>query len=47
MISAKAIIDQSAKLAKNVEIGPFTVIGKDVEIGEGTWIASKRLLSLP
>ncbi|MGI9215131.1 MAG: 3-hydroxyacyl-ACP dehydratase FabZ, partial [Gammaproteobacteria bacterium] len=30
-------IDKNAKLAKNVEVGPFTVIGKDVEIDEGTW----------
>lgn len=47
MISAKAMIDQSAKLAKNVEIGPFTVIGKDVEIGEGTWIASNVVIQGP
>lgn len=47
MISTKAIIDQSAKLAKNVEIGPFTVIGKDVEIGEGTWIASNVVIQGP
>ncbi len=47
MISPKAIIDKNAKLAKNVEVGPFTVIGKDVEIDEGTWIASNVVIQGP
>lgn len=38
MIHHTAIIDPSAKIADNVEIGPWTLIGPDVEIGEGTWI---------
>ena len=39
MIHPTAIIDASARIAKNVHIGPYSVIGPDVEIGEGTWIA--------
>ena len=38
MIDERAIIHPSAKIADNVEIGPFSIIGSDVEIKEGTWI---------
>lgn len=38
VIHTTAIIDPTAKIAKNVHIGPYSVIGPDVEIGEGTWI---------
>lgn len=31
-------IDPQARIAENVEIGPFTTIYGDVEIGEGSWI---------
>lgn len=47
MISSSAIIDQSARIADNVDIGPFSVIGKDVEIGENTWIASNVVIQGP
>jgi len=40
MIHQTAIIDKKAKISKNVEIGPFTVIGPGVEIGENTIIQS-------
>jgi UDP-N-acetylglucosamine acyltransferase len=40
MIHPTAIIDKKAKISKNVEIGPYTVIGPDVEIGENTIIQS-------
>jgi UDP-N-acetylglucosamine acyltransferase len=33
-----AYIHPDAKLAQNVVVEPFSVIQKDVEIGEGTWI---------
>ena len=36
MIHPTAIIDKGARLADNVEIGPYCVIGKDVKIGKGT-----------
>lgn len=38
MIDERAIIDPSAKIAKNVKIGPWSIIGPQVEIGEGTQI---------
>ncbi len=47
MIDPRAIIDPSAKLADNVEVGPWTIIGPDVEIGEGTVIASHVVLKGP
>lgn len=38
MIDKTAIIDETARIAKNVTIGPWSIVGADVEIGEGTWI---------
>ena len=40
MIHQTAIIDKKAKISKNVEIGPYSVIGPEVEIGENTVIQS-------
>ena len=40
MIHKTAIIDSKAKIASNVEIGPYCVIGPNVEIGENTIIQS-------
>jgi UDP-N-acetylglucosamine acyltransferase len=38
LIDSHAIVDASAKIASDVEIGPWSIIGPDVEIGEGTVI---------
>ncbi|SPJ34182.1 acyl-ACP--UDP-N-acetylglucosamine O-acyltransferase [Kushneria phyllosphaerae] len=38
MIHPSAIIDPAARLADDVEVGPFSVIGADVEIGAGSVI---------
>jgi UDP-N-acetylglucosamine acyltransferase len=40
MIQPLAYIHPQAKIADNVEIGPFTTIHNNVEIGEDTWIGS-------
>jgi len=40
MIHKTSIIDPNAKIASNVEIGPYCVIGPNVEIGENTIIHS-------
>ncbi len=40
MIHKTAIIDSKAKISDNVKIGPYTVIGPNVEIGMGTIIQS-------
>jgi UDP-N-acetylglucosamine acyltransferase len=39
VIHATAIIDSTAKLASDVEVGPYSVIGAQVEIGDGTVIS--------
>jgi UDP-N-acetylglucosamine acyltransferase len=38
VIDKTAIIDATARIGKNVTIGPWTIIGPNVEIGDGTWI---------
>ena len=47
MIHPSAIIDPSAKLADNVNVGPFTLIGPNVTIGAGTKIHSHVVLKGP
>jgi len=47
MIHPQSIIDPSAKIADDVSIGPFTVIGADVEIDSGTNIASHVVINGP
>ena len=46
MIHKTAIIDSKAKIASNVEIGPYCVIGPNVEIGENTIIQSHVNISV-
>ena len=38
MIHQTAIIDSKARIADDVEIGPYSIVGADVEIGAGTVI---------
>ena len=40
MIHPTAIIDSKAKINKNVQVGPYSLIGPNVEIGEDTIIES-------
>ena len=40
MIHKTAIIDSKAKINKNVKVGPYSIIGPNVEIGEGSEIQS-------
>jgi hypothetical protein len=47
MIHPSAIIDKSAIIADDVEIGPFSIIGEKVEIQSGTWIGPHVVLSGP
>ena len=47
MIDSRAIIHPSAKLAADVQVGPWTIIGPDVEIGEGSVIASHVVIKGP
>ena len=43
-IHPSALVDPAARLARNVVVGPFSVIGPQVEIGEETWIGSHVVL---
>ena len=47
MIHHSSIVDPTAKIAESVEIGPFCLIGPDVEIGEDTKIESHVILKGP
>lgn len=47
MIHPTSIIHESAKIHNNVEIGPFCIIGEDVEILEGSKVISHAVLKGP
>ena len=40
MISDKAIVNKNSKLDSSVEVGPFSIIGKEVKIGKNVKILS-------
>ncbi len=46
-IDPRAIIDPAARIGEGVEVGPWTVIGADVEIGDGCRIASHVVVKGP
>ncbi len=46
-VHPQAIVDPSARLAENVTVGPWSYIGPDVEIGEGTEIFSHVVVKGP
>jgi len=43
-IHPTALVDPKARLAGNVVVGPFSVIGAQVEIGEESWIGAHVVL---
>src|SRR5687767_623649 len=43
-IHATALVHAGARLAPDVEVGPYSVIGEQVEIGEGSWIGAHVVL---
>lgn len=47
MIHPTAIIDAQAKLAADVEVGPYSIIGPNVEIGVGTKIGPHVVIQGP
>jgi len=47
LIHPTAIIHSDARLAPDVEVGPWTIIGADVEIGSGTVIESHVVIKGP
>jgi UDP-N-acetylglucosamine acyltransferase len=44
MIHPSAVIDSSAQLAADVEVGPYAIIGKQVTIGSGTKIGPHAVI---
>lgn len=47
MIDARAIVHPDAQLAEGVSVGPFSIIGPGVAVGEGTRIESHVVLKGP
>jgi len=47
LIHSTALVDPAARLADDVEVGPFTVIGPDVEIGPGSRIGPHVVIKGP
>ncbi|WP_346795779.1 acyl-ACP--UDP-N-acetylglucosamine O-acyltransferase [Halomonas sp. Bachu 37] len=47
MIHPTALVDPAARLADDVEVGPFTVIGADVTIGAGSRIGPHVVINGP
>ncbi|MDN3640382.1 acyl-ACP--UDP-N-acetylglucosamine O-acyltransferase [Simiduia curdlanivorans] len=47
MIDPRAVIDPTAKLAADVQVGPFSVIGPNVEIGAGSIVESHVVIKGP
>lgn len=47
MIHQTAIIDPTAKIAEDVEIGPYSIIGANVEIDSGTWVGPHVVINGP
>ena len=43
-IHATAVVDPSAKLGTNVEIGPFCFVGSNVELGDGVVVHSHAMI---
>jgi UDP-N-acetylglucosamine acyltransferase len=47
LIHPTALVDASARLGDNVEIGAYSVIGAGVEIGDGTWVGPHVVINGP
>jgi UDP-N-acetylglucosamine acyltransferase len=47
MIHQTALIDPSAKIAPDVEIGAYSIIGAQVEIESGTWVGPHVVINGP
>ncbi|TAK82693.1 MAG: acyl-ACP--UDP-N-acetylglucosamine O-acyltransferase [Betaproteobacteria bacterium] len=39
-IHSSALVHAGARLAPDVEVGPYSIIGEHVEVGEGSWIGA-------
>ena len=43
-IHASALVHTGARLAADVEVGPYSIVGEHVEVGEGSWIGAHVVL---
>jgi UDP-N-acetylglucosamine acyltransferase len=43
-VHPSAVVHPRARLAADVEVGPYSVIGEHVEVGEGSWIGAHVVL---
>jgi len=46
-VDSRAVVDSRARLADDVTVGPFSVIGPEVEIAAGTWIGPHVVINGP
>lgn len=46
-IDSRAIVAPDARIAADVQIGPFTIVGPEVEIGAGCWIGPHVVINGP
>lgn len=47
LIDSRAIIDPKAELESDVEVGPYSIIGPQVQIAAGTWIGPHVVIKGP
>ena len=47
MIDPRAVVDSRAELAEDVSVGPYAVIGPDVQIDTGTWVGPHAVINGP
>jgi len=47
VIDSRAVVDPGARIADGVSIGPYAIVGADVEIGADTWIAPHVVINGP
>jgi UDP-N-acetylglucosamine acyltransferase len=45
VIHPTAVVHSGARLAEDVEVGPYSVIGEHVEIGAGSWIGAHVVIT--
>jgi UDP-N-acetylglucosamine acyltransferase len=46
-IHPTALVDLSAELAEDVEVGPYAVIGPEVVVGAGSWVGAHAVVQGP
>ena len=47
MIDSTALVDSSCHICEGVTVGPYSVVGPDVEIGDDTWIGPHVVIRGP